>query len=57
MAWFRTCQECGHVQTAISPEQQKGDGWTELKCRKCKSVAMDYGRERDPRLPREDFTK
>lgn len=41
--WIRTCQECGHEQKAKPPSEYKGDSWTELKCKRCKSPAMDYG--------------
>jgi hypothetical protein len=45
MIWIRTCQECGHRQETKPPAQYKGDSWTELKCKRCKSLAMDYGSE------------
>lgn len=41
--WLRTCQECGHVQAAKPPQEYKNEAWRELKCQKCKSIAMDYG--------------
>ena len=41
--FVRTCQECGHKQEMKDPGLQRGDGWTETKCRKCKSAALDYG--------------
>lgn len=43
-AYVRVCQECGHAQVAKDPADQKSDGWRDLKCKKCKSEAMDYGR-------------
>lgn len=42
-AHVRTCQECGHAQTARDPRTVKGDAWRDLKCKLCKSEAMDYG--------------
>ena len=53
--WYRTCQECGHVQTAIEPKKLT-DSYRNSKCRKCKSEALDYGSSSDPRLPAEDYT-
>ncbi len=43
--WYRTCQECGHEQTAIEPDSKKPltDSYRNSKCRKCKSPALDYG--------------
>lgn len=41
--FVRTCQECGHRQEMKDPGTQKSDGWTEAKCRKCKSQSLDYG--------------
>lgn len=55
--WFRTCQACGHVQTAIKPAQDEpSDSYRNSKCRKCKSEALDYGSSRDPNAPSEDYT-
>lgn len=47
MPWVRTCQECGHKQTAKPPAEYKDkdkEAWRDLKCRKCQSEALDYGR-------------
>jgi hypothetical protein len=41
--WGRTCQECGHIQESKPPAEYKVDSWTEVKCKKCKSEALDYG--------------
>ncbi len=41
--YIRRCQECGHKQEARDPYTLKGEGWRELKCRRCKSAAMDFG--------------
>lgn len=43
--WIRTCQECGHRQEAKRPDTYKGESWRELKCKKCKSPALDYGND------------
>lgn len=45
MAWVRTCTECGHMQEAKPPSEYKGETWRELKCKRCKSPALDYGSE------------
>ncbi len=45
MSWIRTCQECGHKQESKSPLDYKSNSWTETKCKKCKSAALDYGSE------------
>jgi ribosomal protein L40E len=45
MAWIRTCQECGYKQPSKPPTEYKGDSWRDLKCRKCHSMALDYGKE------------
>lgn len=48
--WIRTCQECGHEQEAKPPIEYVDKGherWRELKCKKCKSMALDYGSWRD----------
>jgi hypothetical protein len=42
MRWVRTCQACGHKQTCKSP---KAYNWRELKCKRCASLALDYGKE------------
>ena len=43
--WTRTCQECGHEQLDAEPSQYKEltPAYTERKCKKCKSSALDYG--------------
>lgn len=41
--YIRTCQECGHKQESKPPRVYKGDSWKDLKCRKCKSPALDFG--------------
>lgn len=44
-AWIRTCNECGHNQTATKPSTNKEltDSYRNSKCRKCKSEGLDYG--------------
>lgn len=46
--WSRKCQECFHVQSAVMPEYgtEPTDSYRGSKCKKCKSEALDYGRER-----------
>jgi Zn finger protein HypA/HybF involved in hydrogenase expression len=43
--WMRKCQECGYMQQAKPPKEYKTDEWRNLKCKRCKSMAMDYGKE------------
>lgn len=43
--WIRTCQECGHRQETKPTPEYKGESWRDLKCKKCKSPALDYGSE------------
>ncbi len=57
MAWFRTCQECGHVQQAREPKGPMSYAYRVAECRKCKSEALDYGQNGDPRLPSADYTE
>ena len=55
MAWIRTCQECGHKAEYRSPKEFKSDAWRDIKCRKCKSLGLDYGKENT--TPDMDFTE
>jgi hypothetical protein len=44
--YVRTCQECGNKQAAKDPATYKDkdkEAWRDLKCRSCKSEALDYG--------------
>jgi hypothetical protein len=41
--WIRTCQSCGNRQGAKPPMEYKDEAWREIKCRKCKSIDLDYG--------------
>ena len=43
--YVRTCAECGHKQLAKDPKTYKtaGENWRDLKCKHCKSAALDYG--------------
>lgn len=52
--WIRTCQECGHRQESKPPPTYKGESWTELKCKKCKSPALDYGSEDSGEVPEDE---
>lgn len=49
MRWYRTCQSCNHTDTYKSPEEYKGDTWRDVKCKKCKSIDLDYGSESNPK--------
>lgn len=43
--FVRTCQDCGNKQTAKDPKTYSSDSWRDVKCRKCKSMSLDYGSE------------
>ena len=43
--WIRTCQECGHKQEDRDPRANMSDAYMDRKCRKCKSMGLDYGKE------------
>lgn len=50
--FIRTCQECGHEQVAKDPATYKdinAEAWRDVKCKKCKSEALDYGSEQRPK--------
>lgn len=44
--WFRTCQSCGHIQSATQPDPSKPLplNYLDGKCRSCKSIDLDYGK-------------
>lgn len=44
--FIRTCQECGHEQESKDPATYKGksESWRDVKCRKCGSASLNYGR-------------
>lgn len=43
-AFYRTCQECGNVQTAIEPKAgELKNSYREKPCNYCGSFALDYG--------------
>jgi hypothetical protein len=46
MIYIRTCQECLYRQPSKPPADYKGkdEAWRELKCRRCQSRALDYGK-------------
>lgn len=41
--FVRTCQECGYKQVNTSPAKYTNDRWRDVKCKNCKSPALDYG--------------
>jgi len=45
--WIRTCQECGHIQEDKEPVYgvEPSDAYCNRKCKKCKSEALDYGKD------------
>lgn len=46
--WIRTCQECGARRDSRPPASYAGDSWRNVKCSRCKSIALDYGHEVGP---------
>lgn len=45
--WIRTCQECGHEQSAKKPDttRELTNSYRNSKCRKCGSEgSLDYGK-------------
>ena len=44
--WYRTCQECGHVQIANEPKSKPSEAYLNGKCKLCRSEALDYGTTR-----------
>lgn len=50
--YIRTCQECSNKQWDKNPTELKGNvlEYLERKCVKCKSKALDYGREDIPEV-------
>lgn len=52
MKYIRTCQSCGHKQEAKPPktyvDKAGNEPWREVKCKKCRSADLDYGREVGP---------
>jgi hypothetical protein len=51
MKWIRTCQECGNKQQDTPPpverKERDMDRWLAHKCYRCKSEALDYGKNDD----------
>ena len=45
MKWIRTCQECGHKQEDVDPKNNPTPAYLERKCKKCKSIGLDYGKQ------------
>jgi len=45
MKYIRTCQECGHKQESKPPAEYKTEAWRNTKCRRCRSEALDYGKQ------------
>ena len=44
--WQRTCQECGYKGFYVRPNlESKSESWRDTLCRKCKSEALDFGKE------------
>jgi hypothetical protein len=48
--WIRTCQACGHRQPDTKPDQsaELSNAYANRKCRRCRSEALDYGRDDSP---------
>lgn len=46
--WVRTCQECGTkvlTETIPSEEKRRSLAYANAKCKHCKSMGLDYGKE------------
>lgn len=43
--FVRKCQECGNLQESKPINEYKGNTWMDTKCKKCKSMALDYGHD------------
>jgi hypothetical protein len=41
--YIRTCQECDHEAEYKAVETYASDAWKDVKCKACKSDALDYG--------------
>lgn len=44
--YYRTCQECGHIQKDVDPSslaERRIDSYRSRKCRRCKSESLDWG--------------
>lgn len=41
--FIRTCQECGFKQEDNKPEGEPTPNYSNRKCRRCKSMSLDYG--------------
>jgi DNA-directed RNA polymerase subunit RPC12/RpoP len=50
--WIRVCQECSHKQVSKPIAEYKGDSWRDVKCKRCGSEALDYGKWEDTDDPR-----
>lgn len=52
MKYIRVCQSCGHEDEYKDPEsyvdKANKEPWREVKCKKCKSIDLDYGSWREP---------
>lgn len=51
--YYRTCQECFHVQQDVDPDaiaKNRIDAYLNRKCKRCKSIGLDWGSISDPRL-------
>lgn len=44
--FIRECQECGHKAIYKDPATYSNDRWRDVKCKRCKSEALDYGSKR-----------
>lgn len=41
--WIRTCQECKNKQEDEEPNTKSTSAYLDRKCKKCKSMGLDYG--------------
>jgi hypothetical protein len=47
-AWVRVCQNCMLAQACKPIAEYKSDTWRDVKCKRCKSDALDYGQPNTP---------
>lgn len=53
--WTRKCQECGNIQTDTRPQGEMTDAYRNRKCKRCKSMGLDYGKDRKWHAPQQRF--
>lgn len=44
--FVRVCQYCHHADIYRDPASYLSDAWKDVKCKRCKNDALDYGSKR-----------